>query len=134
MSTNALPHTRTQSGSEDRILRYTLAERVVHWVAGLSYIYLLITGLAFWSPYLFWLADLVGGGPTFVGAIVGTVFVSQYVSVLFLTLAAGAIVYVVAELLNVGRRLGAWDVTVWGVLAGFLAGVATELVIAAAGA
>jgi len=64
MSTNALPHTRTQSGSEDRILRYTLAERVVHWVAGLSYIYLLITGLAFWSPYLFWLADLVGGGPT----------------------------------------------------------------------
>ncbi len=79
-------------------------------------------------------AGLVGGGPTFVGAIVGTVFVSQYVSVLFLTLAAGAIVYVVAELLNVGRRLGAWDVTVWGVLAGFLAGVATELVIAAAGA
>ena len=40
----------------------------------------------------------------------------------------------VAELLNVGRRLGAWDVTVWGVLVGFLAGVATELVIAAAGA
>ena len=79
-------------------------------------------------------AGLVGGGPTFVGAIVGTVFVSQYVSVLFLTLAAGAIVYVVAELLNVGRRLGAWDVTVWGVLAGFLAGVATELIIAAAGA
>ena len=48
----------------DRILRYTLAERVNHWIAGLSYIYLLITGLAFWSPYMFWLALLVGGGPT----------------------------------------------------------------------
>jgi formate dehydrogenase subunit gamma len=37
---------------------------VNHWIAGLSYIYLLITGLAFWSPYMFWLALLVGGGPT----------------------------------------------------------------------
>jgi formate dehydrogenase subunit gamma len=50
--------------SEDRILRYTLGERVMHWIAGLSYVYLLATGLAFWSPYLFWVADLVGGGPT----------------------------------------------------------------------
>src|SRR5215469_10229243 len=47
-----------------RILRYTLVERVNHWIAGLAYIYCLITGLAFWSPYLFWLAVLVGGGPT----------------------------------------------------------------------
>ena len=45
-----------------RILRYTFAERVVHWVAGLSYIYLLLTGLAFYSPHLYWLAELLGGG------------------------------------------------------------------------
>ena len=64
MSTTALPHNRARSGSEDRILRYTFAERAVHWVAGLSYVYLLLTGLAFWSPYLFWLADLAGGAPT----------------------------------------------------------------------
>ena len=44
------------------ILRYTLGERVHHWMAGLSYIYCLVTGLAFWSPYMFWLAALVGGG------------------------------------------------------------------------
>jgi formate dehydrogenase subunit gamma len=49
---------------DGRILRYTLTERVNHWLAGLSYTYCLITGLAFWSPYIFWLADLVGGGPT----------------------------------------------------------------------
>jgi formate dehydrogenase subunit gamma len=47
-----------------RILRYTLSERVHHWLAAFTYIYCLITGLAFWSPYMFWLADLVGGGPT----------------------------------------------------------------------
>jgi formate dehydrogenase subunit gamma len=46
------------------ILRYTLGERVNHWIAGLSYTYLLLTGLAFWSPYLFWLSAIVGGGPT----------------------------------------------------------------------
>jgi formate dehydrogenase subunit gamma len=44
------------------ILRYTLGERIHHWMGGLSYIYCLITGLAFWSPYMFWLAALVGGG------------------------------------------------------------------------
>ena len=47
-----------------RILRYTLSERVHHWLAGLTYIYCLITGLAFWSPYMYWLAAMVGGGPT----------------------------------------------------------------------
>src|SRR2546423_9649252 len=64
-------------------------------------------------------AGLLAGGPTFAGTLVGTAFSSPYVFVGFLTLAAGAIIYVVAELLNMGRRLGAWEVTVWGVLSGF---------------
>jgi formate dehydrogenase subunit gamma len=46
------------------ILRYSLGERIHHWLAALTYIYCLITGLAFWSPYLFWMATLVGGGPS----------------------------------------------------------------------
>ena len=45
-----------------RILRYPFRERVVHWIAGVSYVYLLLTGLAFWSPWLFWLAIALGGG------------------------------------------------------------------------
>jgi formate dehydrogenase subunit gamma len=49
---------------EGRIVRYTLDERIHHWLQAITYIYCLITGLAFWSPYLFWLAVLVGGGPT----------------------------------------------------------------------
>jgi len=36
--------------------------RLVHWLAALSYIYLMLTGLAFWSPWLFWIAVLFGGG------------------------------------------------------------------------
>ena len=46
------------------IERYTLAERVVHWTSGLTYIYQLLTGLAFYSPHLYWLAILLGGGAT----------------------------------------------------------------------
>ena len=79
------------------------------------------------------LAGLIAGGPTFLGTVVGVSFHSEYVSVAFLALAGGAIVYVVAELLNMGRRLASWDMTVWGVLAGLVLGGATELVIKAAG-
>jgi formate dehydrogenase subunit gamma len=44
-----------------RVLRYSFHERLVHWLAAVSYIYLLLTGLAFWSPWLFWVAMLFGG-------------------------------------------------------------------------
>jgi formate dehydrogenase subunit gamma len=46
-----------------RICRYALGERVHHWLGAFAYVYCLITGLAFWSPYMYWLAVLVGGGP-----------------------------------------------------------------------
>ena len=78
------------------------------------------------------LVGLIGGGPTFLGTLVGLSFHNQYVYVAFLALAGGAILYVVAELLHTGRRLAAWEMTLWGVLGGFLVGVATELVIVAA--
>ena len=55
---------RSAGDAGGRICRYTLGERVHHWVGVFSYFYCLITGLAFWSPYMFWLAVLVGGGPT----------------------------------------------------------------------
>jgi ZIP family zinc transporter len=74
------------------------------------------------------LAGLIAGGPTFLGTIVGSSVRSPYLSALFLAMAGGAIIYVVAELFAAGRRLS-WTWTVWGVLAGFLAGFATELVL-----
>lgn len=58
---------------ETRVVRYTLDERIHHWLAGVSYVYCLITGLAFWSPYLFWLAALVGEGPRRASGIRGRV-------------------------------------------------------------
>jgi len=44
-----------------RVLRYSFRERLVHWLAGVTYVYLLLTGLAFWSPWLFWFAVVLGG-------------------------------------------------------------------------
>src|ERR1700723_1615559 len=65
MSTGAVPHSNTAADrNEELIPRYSLGERVNHWLGALSYTYLLITGLAFWSPDLYWLAAVVGGGPT----------------------------------------------------------------------
>ena len=46
------------------IVRYTLRERVMHWLNGVTYVYLLATGLALFSPHLYWIATVLGGGPT----------------------------------------------------------------------
>lgn len=48
--------------ADRRIVRYAFSERLTHAVAGLSYVYLLLTGLAFWTPALYWLAIVLGGG------------------------------------------------------------------------
>jgi len=45
------------------IERYDFKERFCHWLTGFSYLYCLATGLAFYSPYLFWMAIVLGGGP-----------------------------------------------------------------------
>jgi formate dehydrogenase subunit gamma len=46
------------------IERYPFHERICHWLTGIAYLYCLATGLAFYTPYLFWLAIMLGGGPT----------------------------------------------------------------------
>jgi formate dehydrogenase subunit gamma len=46
------------------IERYTLGERIVHWLSAATYVYVLATGLAFYTPYLYWIAAVLGGGPT----------------------------------------------------------------------
>src|SRR5262245_11119201 len=46
------------------------------------------------------LLGMIGGGPTFIGTAVGHAFTSEPVSVIFLTLAAGSILYVVIQLLG----------------------------------
>ncbi len=49
---------------EGRVLRYTYRERLCHGVVGTSYLYLLFTGLAFYTPYLYWMSSVMGGAAT----------------------------------------------------------------------
>jgi ZIP family zinc transporter len=80
------------------------------------------------------LAGVIGGGPTFLGTLLGFAFQSEPVFVLCLALAAGSILYVVSELLHVGRGYRQRELTMWGILLGFLAGYLTDLLLAWGGA
>jgi ZIP family zinc transporter len=84
-------------------------------------------------PFLLALG-IIGGGPTFVGTAVGHHFTSDPMSVAFLTLAAGSIIYVVIQLLAVADRVGRRELLVWGVFVGLTAGFVTDMVVTAAGA
>jgi len=80
------------------------------------------------------LMGLIGGGPTMVGTAIGRQFTSDAVSVIFLTLAAGSILYVVIQLLGVAYKNGRKELLYWGVLVGLAAGFLTDMVVTAGGA
>ncbi len=46
------------------IERFSFAERVSHWTSALCFLYAAFTGLALWSPRMFWLSGVFGGGET----------------------------------------------------------------------
>ena len=79
------------------------------------------------------LVGLIGGGPTFVGTIIGYHFTSPLMSVLFLALAVGALIYILGELFHVSRRSGFRVLMGWGIFAGFLFAYFTDLILVAAG-
>lgn len=77
---------------------------------------------------------VIGGGPTFVGTLIGHSFTSAYLSVAFLTLAAGSIVYVVAQLFAVAAKAKRTDLLAAGLLIGLCAGFLTDAIVTAGGA
>ena len=83
-------------------------------------------------PLLLGLAT-IGGGPTFIGTAVGHSFTSEPLSVVFLTLAAGSIIYVIVQLLAIASRSVRKDLIYVCLLVGLLAGFLTDAVVTAAG-
>ncbi len=79
------------------------------------------------------LLGLIGGGPTFVGTLIGQAWTSEALSVAFFALAAGSILYVVFQLVKVMQRMGHTVLVAWMVIAGLMLGFGTELVLKAAG-
>jgi ZIP family zinc transporter len=80
------------------------------------------------------LLGLVGGGPTFLGTVLGQAWVNESLSVAVLALAAGSILYVVMELLNVARTFGSKQAATLGILLGLVLGFGTDFILIAAGA
>jgi len=73
------------------------------------------------------LAGLIAGGPTFIGTILGYSFYSPTLSVFFLAIAVGALIFVIGELWSVLRRTGLTGFVTATMCLGFLIALATEL-------
>lgn len=60
----------------ETIHRFSYAERLCHWLVGVTFVLLLLSGLALSYPSLFWLTAVLGGGPAAraLHPIVGLVF------------------------------------------------------------
>jgi zinc transporter, ZIP family len=81
------------------------------------------------------LAGLIGGGPTFLGTIVGSLWTSPTASILFLSIAGGALIYVTLLMYNSGRRQNiANNILMVGIFLGLCAGFVTDLVVTVGGA
>jgi zinc transporter, ZIP family len=80
------------------------------------------------------LAGLVGGGPTFLGTLVGFQVRSDALELLFYALAGGAVFYVIGEIWTGMRRYGHRTLGLYMLAGGFLLGVATDLVVTYGGA
>ena len=79
-------------------------------------------------------AGLVGGGPTFIGTVVGSLWTSVFTYVLFLSLAGGAILYVSMLMYNSGRKQTANQILMVGIFVGLCAGFLTDLIVILGGA
>ncbi len=77
---------------------------------------------------------IIGGSPTFLGTIVGSVWVSQLTYILFLSLAGGALIYVTLLIYNTARRESRNDLLMVGLFIGLLAGFLTDLIVTLGGA
>jgi zinc transporter, ZIP family len=82
-----------------------------------------------------WLAlvGLIGGGPTFLGTIVGYQVHSDPLELCFYALAGGAILYIIGEIWTAMRRYGYRTLGLYLLAAGFLVGVATDLIVSYGG-
>ncbi|MDQ3772835.1 MAG: formate dehydrogenase subunit gamma [Actinomycetota bacterium] len=73
---------------DEGVLRYSLAERVLHWFVALTFIYLMLSGFALGYPRMAWLYDVLGGGQTvrFLHPIIGVAFTIGVVLMIFVWL------------------------------------------------
>jgi len=77
---------------------------------------------------------LIGGGPTFIGGVIGYSFVSPLLSIVFLGLAAGALIYVFNEMMATSRKFAEPVASNVALLVGLLIAFGTDFLLVAVGA
>jgi ZIP family zinc transporter len=82
-----------------------------------------------------WLAvaGLVGGGPVFLGSMIGYNVTSEPLELAFYAVSAGAILYVIGEVWTAMRRFGHRELGLTMLAAGVFLGAVTEMIIAYGG-
>jgi zinc transporter, ZIP family len=80
------------------------------------------------------LLGIIGGGPTFVGGVIGWWITAPLVSIVFLGLAAGALIFVFNEMISVSRRFARPMSGNAALVMGLLVALGTDLLLVAAGA
>jgi formate dehydrogenase subunit gamma len=58
------PEAELVEAEEPELVRYSLFERILHWVVAITFVALMLSGLALAYPRLAWLSGLFGGGQT----------------------------------------------------------------------
>ncbi|MFI5035038.1 MAG: ZIP family metal transporter [Acidimicrobiales bacterium] len=79
------------------------------------------------------LVALIGGGPTTLGTLAGWFWSNSTVSILFLSLAGGSIIFVICQLLYVASKSANPTTVYVGVAIGLIAGFLTDVVVTTAG-
>ncbi len=79
------------------------------------------------------LAGLIGGGPTFIGTMLGFYFVSPPLFIFSLSIAAGALIYIIGQMFDLNRNMALRAQVAWGLFAGLMIAYLTELILAVAG-
>jgi len=77
---------------------------------------------------------IIGGGPTFLGGVIGYSFVSPLLSIVFLGVAAGALIYIFNEMMATSRKFAQPVAANVALLVGLLAAFGTDFFLIAAGA
>ncbi len=76
----------------------------------------------------------IGGVPTLIGTLVGSVSFSSEAYIFFLALAGGALVYVTMLMFNTGRRRYSSGLMMGGIFLGLCLGFLTDLIVSLGGA
>ncbi len=76
---------------------------------------------------------LIGGGPTFIGTLLGSLWNSNIAYILFLSIAGGALIYVSMLMYNSGRKLTSNDILMIGIFLGLCVGFVTDIIVTLGG-